>query len=100
VTDPAPPLVALKAVADEIVVKDGSFLNDLPDVVRRILQTARPAARRRLRLLYLGDAALARECLGKPGASIEVVEAVPGSSWNFDPLPTERWPERSLPFDI
>ena len=31
--------------------------------------------RRRLRLLYVGDAALARECLGRPGGSIEVVAA-------------------------
>src|SRR6202521_5837884 len=65
VKDPAPPLTALKAVADEIVAKDESFLNDLPDVVRRTLHTAEPAARRRLRLLYLGDAALAREGLGR-----------------------------------
>ena len=80
VKDPAPPLTALKAVADEIVTKDLSFLNDLPDIVRRTLHTARPAPPRRFRLLYVGDAALARECLGRPGGSIEVVEAVPGSS--------------------
>jgi len=32
-----------------------------------------PPARRRIRLLYIGDAALARECLGRAGGSIEVV---------------------------
>src|SRR4029079_5810223 len=32
---------------------------------------------RRVRLLYVGDATLARECLGRPGGSIEVVEAAP-----------------------
>jgi PAS domain S-box-containing protein len=94
--DPAP---ALKAVADEIVAKDGSFLNGLSDVVRRTLHTARPG-RRRLRLLYLGDAALARECLGRPGASIEVIGAVPGLSRNFDPLPAGGRPGGALPFDI
>ena len=83
VKDPAPPLTALKAVADEIVTKGPSFLNDLPDTVRRALHTARPA-RRRLRLLYAGDAALARECLGRPGGSIEVVEAVPRPGGKFD----------------
>src|ERR1700733_9972797 len=65
VKDPAPSLTSLVAVADEIVAKDESFLDDLPHVVRRTLHAARPAARRRLRLLYLGDAALARECLGR-----------------------------------
>jgi hypothetical protein len=67
VKDPAPSLTRLKTVADEIVTKDGSFLNDLPAVVGRPLHAARPAARRRLRLLYLGAATLARECLGRPG---------------------------------
>ena len=103
VKDPAPPLTALEAVADEIVTKDLSFLNDLPDIVRRTLHTARPAARparRRLRLLYVGDAALARECLGRPGGSIEVVGAVPGLSGKFDPLPTDVRPGVPPPFAI
>jgi len=44
VKDPAPPLTALKAVADKMVTKDRQFLNDLPETVRAV-QTARPAAR-------------------------------------------------------
>jgi len=36
---------------------------------------AHGSARRRVRLLYVGDATLARECLGRPGGSIEVLEA-------------------------
>jgi PAS domain S-box-containing protein len=99
---PAPPLPSLKAVADEIVTKDLSFLNDLPDIVKRTLHSTRPpaAARRRLRLLYVGDAALARECLGRPGGSIEVVGAVPGSSGKFDPLPADARSGMPLPFEI
>lgn len=103
VKDRASALTALKTVADEVVNKDMSFLNDLPDIVRRTLHTGRPAARparRRLRLLYVGDAALARECLGRPGGSIEVVEAVPGLSRTFDPLPTDVRPGVPLPFEI
>src|SRR3984893_18204127 len=43
VKDPASPLTSLEAVADEIVAKDESFLDDLPHVVRRTLHAARPA---------------------------------------------------------
>lgn len=46
--------------------------------------------RRRLRLLYVGDAALALECLGRPGGSIEVIPAAPGTS--RAPLPLELRP--------
>jgi PAS domain S-box-containing protein len=39
--------------------------------------SAHTVARRRIQLLYVGDATLARECFGRPGASIEVTGAVP-----------------------
>ncbi len=42
-----------------------------------INHSAQVPARRRIQLLYVGDAALARECFGRPGASIEVTGAVP-----------------------
>ena len=103
VKDPAPPLMALKAVADEVVTKVPSFLHDLPDIVRRTLQTPRPAARparRRVRLLYVGDAALARECLGRPGGSIDVVGVVPGLNGKFEALPADVRPGVPLPFEI
>jgi PAS domain S-box-containing protein len=103
VKDPAPPLMGLKAVADEVVTKVPLFLHDLPDIVRRTLQKPRPPgrpARRRVRLLYVGDAALARECLGRPGGSIEVVGAVPGVNGKFDPLPADVRPGVPLPFEI
>ncbi len=55
-----------------------------------------PMARRRLRLLYVGDAALARECLGRPGGSIEVLDTTQLSDGAFAPIS----PGGSLPFDI
>src|SRR5690242_3507498 len=55
-----------------------------------------PSGRPRFRLLYLGDATLARECLGRPGGSIEVHEARPTLDGTFSPVPTDG----SLPFDI
>jgi hypothetical protein len=59
VPNPAPPLTALTAVADRIVTKAPSFLEDLPELVGHTLNTAPPTqpARPRLRLLYVGDAA-------------------------------------------
>jgi hypothetical protein len=50
----------------------------------------RPTVRPRLRLLYIGDAELARQCLGRPGGSIEVFEADPNAVAN----------DSALPFDI
>jgi hypothetical protein len=45
------------------------------------------SARRRVQLLYVGDATLARECLGRPGGSIEVVDAAPGNDGTFTDFP-------------
>src|SRR6476646_1526910 len=47
----------------------------------------RPTVRPRLRLLYVGDADLARQCLGRPGGSIEVVEASRPVADPVSPLP-------------
>ncbi|MGH9174728.1 MAG: hypothetical protein ACRD1H_10230 [Vicinamibacterales bacterium] len=94
--DPAPSLTGLEAVADEIVAKDQSFLSRLSGIVGRALHAPRPAAqpaRGPMRLLYVGDAALAREGLGTPGRAIEIVEAAPESGRRFDPL-------SRFPFDI
>jgi len=54
-----------------------------------------PTVRPRLQLLYVGDAELARQCLGRPGGSIHVVEALPSTA-GFPPVPADR----PLPFDI
>ena len=59
---------------------------------------AHGSARRRVQLLYVGDATLARECLGRPGGSIEVVEAVAGSDGTFTHLPIDTATAR-LAFD-
>jgi len=56
----------------------------------------RPTVRPRVRLLYLGEAELARQCLGRPGGSIEVLEVNPSIGGVFSPATTEG----SLPFDI
>src|SRR5262245_16104302 len=50
----------------------------------------------RVRLLYVGEAELARQCLGRPGGSIEVLEAHPSADGSFTPLATDR----RLPYDI
>jgi hypothetical protein len=96
--DPAPPLTALRAAADQVSVKDRTFLNDLPFVVSRALHLPPPAARApRRRVLYVGDAALARECLARPGGSIDVIEAEMGPNGTFEVLPPDA---RPLAFDI
>jgi PAS domain S-box-containing protein len=56
--------------------------------------------RPRLRLCYLGDAALARQCLGRPGGAIEVVEAAPPSGARFDRLPGDLAPGNQCLFDV
>lgn len=62
--DPAPPLLALKAAADQVLTKDRSFLGDLPHVVTRLLNSPRPAPRRRL----FAEAVAAADRLSRPGA--------------------------------
>src|SRR5215470_5082895 len=56
----------------------------------------RPTVRPRVRLLYIGEAELARQCLGRPGGSIEVLEAAPATAGTWAAVPADG----SLPFDI
>ena len=82
------PLAELKAGADDYVVNGQSLLTDLPLVLTRALQRTRAAAPRTpLRLLYVGDAALARRCLENPEWSIEITAVVPESSGRIPELP-------------
>jgi hypothetical protein len=67
VKDPAPPLVALKAAADQVVTKDRSFLSNLPHLVTRLLNAPRPEPRRRL----FAEAVAAAERLSRPGPAGE-----------------------------
>jgi len=60
--DPAPPLLALKAVADQVVTKDRTFLANLPHVVTRLINTTRPTTRRRL----FAEAVAAADKLSRP----------------------------------
>ena len=55
----------------------------MPDSTMSVTLTAVASPARRLRLFYVGDAALARECLGRPGGSIDVLEALPDSGGAF-----------------
>ena len=48
--------------------------------------SAQPPARRRIQLLYVGDATLAHECFGRPGASIEVTAALPAIDGLVSPV--------------
>ena len=96
-----PPLAALKAGADDYVASHS--LADLPDIVSRAVQRAQETthlARQPLRLLYIGDASFARECLNL-GCSIEITEAVTGSNSTLQPIPSE-FPAAGLPlaFDV
>ena len=92
--DAGAPLSELKAGADDYIVKNQSLLTDLPLVLSRALQWTgvNPATKTPLRLLYVGDAALARRCLENPRWSIEMTAIVPESTGAFAALP--------LPFDI
>src|SRR5262245_47859813 len=92
--EPAPSVTAaLSGVVDELLAKDGSFLRDLPHAVSR----TRP--RESLRLLYVGDATLARDCFEQPG-SIEVAQVVPGLEQRFNSLPPNIRQAGPLPFDV
>jgi len=57
--------------------------------------SAPPQPRRRIQLLYVGDATLARECFGSPGASIEVTAALPGIDGLVNPVRDD-----GQPYDI
>src|SRR5688572_9225810 len=102
VNDPPRAVMTLTSVADEIVAKAPSFFTELPQIVGRVLGKARPASRaerRPLQFLYVGDAALARECLASPG-TIEVIEAGPEPNRKLDCLPTDVRSAAPLAFDV
>ena len=56
----------------------------------------RPTVRPRVRLLYIGEGELARQCLGRPGGSIEVLESNPSLGEVFTAAATDG----PLRFDI
>ncbi len=94
------PLAALKAGANDYVLKNQSLFPNLTAIVSR---TLRPAQARScpLRLLYVGDAALARECLESDRCPIEITEAVPDANGRFWPIPFESASaEKPFPFDV
>src|SRR5262249_16731231 len=53
-----------------------------------------------VRLLYVGDSALARECLERFGCSIAITEATRGADGAFRPIPPDSAPATALPFDV
>ena len=97
------PSAVLKAGADDFVTAGDSLSTDLPDVVDRTLKrraAAQPSGQT-LRILYAGDAALARQSLAHPAWSIGIAEAVLTPDEPFQPIPAD-FPETGepLPFDI
>jgi PAS domain S-box-containing protein len=86
-------------LTDAIVTKDTTFGEQLSRAVRRVLRIEGPPPRRRLRLLYLGDHTLARECLGRPGGSIEVIAPDPGPDGTIESAFLDVAPTTAL-FDL
>ncbi len=89
------PLAELRAGADDYIVNNQSLLAELPLVLTRALERTEAAAvatKAPMRLLYVGDAALARRCVEHLQKSIEITAVVPESSGAFPALP--------LSFDI
>jgi chromosome segregation ATPase len=101
-TGAAPPLAALKAGADDYVVQGPSMLPDLVSMVIRWRHRASGlTARRPLRCLYLGDAALARDCFREGPHAAEIVVPGPESAGNLNPVPVDApGPGQRLPFDV
>src|SRR5438132_523016 len=94
------PLGALKAGADDCVINNQSLFSNLTAIVSRTLRRAQ-ATSRPLRLMYVGDAALARECLETDRCSIEITEAVPDANGRFQSIPWESASAgKPLPFDV
>jgi PAS domain S-box-containing protein len=98
------PLAALKAGADDYIAANQSFADNLPDIVRRAMQRVQATTYRAgkpLRLLYVGDARLARLCFETPPGSVEITEAGREPNGTFQPIPPE-FPASGLPlpFDV
>jgi nitrogen-specific signal transduction histidine kinase len=97
--DPAPPLTGLEPIVDAILPKSPTFQKELPGVLAHALRSPRPAARPSRapwRILYVGEAGLARECFSRPG--VLVTQSVPVAGRKFNPLP-DGTPEDPLPVD-
>jgi DNA-binding NarL/FixJ family response regulator len=80
--------------------KLGVVAHELPETVTRAPTAAESPARRRLRILYVGDAALARECLGRPGGSIDLVAADPRPDGTIDYVVREDRSGTTRVFDL
>ena len=81
--DEGDPAAALKAGADDYLTRDGRFAADLPQVLERVLDRNGRASQRAanpLRVLYVGDAELAKRCFEAEGIRRRVgrVLSVPG----------------------
>ena len=95
-----PPVDALKAGADDYVAKNESLLPNLTAVMRRTLRCAETTSEP-LRVLYVGDATLARACLDGARCAIEITEVVPGVNGHFRPVvPESGTAGKTLPFDV
>src|SRR5262245_1515400 len=95
-----PPLDALKAGADDYVAKNESLLPNLTAIIRRTLRCAE-ATPQPLRLLYVGDATLARACLDGARGAIEITEVIPGANGHLRPaVPESSTAGKPLPFDV
>ena len=84
------PSAELRAGADDYIIQNSSFLAELPLAMTRMLGRMPLASRPSktpLRLLYVGDATLARKCLESFQLSIEITEAMPASSGPVPAVP-------------
>src|SRR5262249_9626402 len=76
--DPVPALSGLEPIVDAILPKSQTFLKELPGVLAGTLRASRPAARHARtpwRILYVGEAGLARECFVRIG--VQVTQSIP-----------------------
>jgi PAS domain S-box-containing protein len=98
------PVAALKAGADDYVANDESFLADLPAVLGAAVRRAhtRPCVSTTpVRLLYFGDAALARQCLTRRPSSIEIIEPARLPDGTLETIPSAPPADGSpSPFDV
>jgi CheY-like chemotaxis protein len=95
------PLAALRAGADDYVLAGESLLANLRASVGRLLQQATAQSTNEpVRLLYVGDATLAQQCLESRPRSIELIEAARGPEGAFQIIPPGVPAGEPLPFDV
>ncbi len=92
--DDAKAVTALKAGADDYVVKRADYLDRLPQILRLAVANFRAATERRtraLRVLYVEqdpqDFELTRRHLAQHAPHLRLVEAAPGADWHSHLLP-------------